>query len=136
MCSTVDVINDLRNHRQTCAKIAIIENTLHQVQNTSASAQHKLSALEMQYKELVARKETVESWLQLLPTEERFLVQTHLIQGLDWAKTIVEHEKMWGIMNGRSERTLKRIQSKAVERIVACLSQIESLSQFETREVK
>lgn len=78
----------------------------------------------------------MESWLQILPTEERFLVTTHLIQGLDWAKTIVEHEKMWGVMNGRSERTLKRIQSKAVDRIVACLNQIESLSQSETKEVK
>ena len=82
------------------------------------------------------KKETVESWLQLLTTEELFLVRTHLIQGLDWAKTIVEHERMWGIMNGRSERTLKRIQSKAVDRIVACMNQIELLSQTETKEVK
>ncbi len=98
--------------------------------------EYNVAALKKQYGELLLKQSTVEGWLQLLPTEERFLVETHLIKGLDWAKTIVEHEKMWGVMNGRSERTLKRIQSKAVDRIVACLNQIESLSQTETKEVK
>lgn len=134
MWSTADVMNELRNHRQTCAKIAIIENTLKQAE--SARCQYNIHTLEMQRQALNDQKRAVESWLQILPIEERFLVATHLIQGLDWAKTIVEHEKMWGVMNGRSERTLKHIQSKAVDRIVACLNQIESLSQSETKEVK
>ena len=110
------------------------ENTLKQAE--SARCQYNIHTLEMQRQALNDQKRAVESWLQILPIEERFLVATHLIQGLDWAKTIVEHEKMWGVMNGRSERTLKRIQSKAVDRIVACLNQIESLSQSETKEVK
>ena len=117
MLSTTDVINDLRMSR-------------------GLGDVYKRQVLERHSDELLLKKETVESWLQLLTTEELFLVRTHLIQGLDWAKTIVEHERMWGIMNGRSERTLKRIQSKAVDRIVACMNQIESLSQTETKEVK
>ena len=136
MLSTADVINDLRNHRQVCAEITMIENVLHKMQNDSAHMRDNRAGLERHSDELLLKKETVESWLQLLTTEELFLVRTHLIQGLDWAKTIVEHERMWGIMNGRSERTLKRIQSKAVDRIVACMNQIESLSQTETKEVK
>ena len=34
---------------------------------------------------------------------------------------------MWGVANGRSERTLKRIQAKAIEKIVACLNQLEAV---------
>ena len=136
MLSTADVINDLRNHRQVCAEITMIENVLHKMQSDSAHMKYNRAVLERHSDELLLKKETVESWLQLLTTEELFLVRTHLIQGLDWAKTIVEHERMWGIMNGRSERTLKRIQSKAVDRIVACMNQIELLSQTETKEVK
>ena len=136
MISAADVINDLHNHRQVCAEITMIENVLHKMQSDSAHMKYNRAVLERHSDELLLKKETVESWLQLLTTEELFLVRTHLIQGLDWAKTIVEHERMWGIMNGRSERTLKRIQSKAVDRIVACMNQIESLSQTETKEVK
>ena len=136
MLSTADVINDLRNHRQVCAEITMIENVLHKMQSDSAHMKYNRAVLERHSDQLLLKKETVESWLQLLTTEELFLVRTHLIQGLDWAKTIVEHERMWGIMNGRSERTLKRIQSKAVDRIVACMNQIELLSQTETKEVK
>ena len=136
MWSTADVMNELRNHRQVCAEITMIENVLHKMQNDSAHMKDNRAVLERHSDELLLKKETVESWLQLLTTEELFLVRTHLIQGLDWAKTIVEHERMWGIMNGRSERTLKRIQSKAVDRIVACMNQIELLSQTETKEVK
>ena len=35
MWSTADVMNELRNHRQTCAKIAIIENTLKQAESAA-----------------------------------------------------------------------------------------------------
>ena len=59
----------------------------------------------------------VETWLTLLDMEERFIVVSHLIDGLDWAKVIVEYEKLWERENGRAERTLKRIQSKALARI-------------------
>ena len=135
MWSTADVINDLRSHRQTCAKVEIIKNILEQ-QTDYKTPDSCTEELHAQYAALLTKKNTVEGWLKILPTEERFLVQTHLVNGLDWAKTIVEYETMWGIMNGRSERTLKRIQAKAVERIVACLNQINHLSRNETEEVK
>ena len=125
MILTADVIAMLRDHRQISAKITIIQNTLLYQKDSSTVT---ICMLLGQQEDLIVKRDIVDAWLQLLPIEERFLVQTHLIDGLDWAKTIVEHEKMWGVMNGRSERTLKRIQAKAVERIVACLNQIEGLS--------
>lgn len=59
----------------------------------------------------------VKSWLQLLPKEERLIVYTHIVEGLDWARTSVEIDKIWGTENGRSERTLKRKQAHAIKRI-------------------
>ena len=64
------------------------------------------------------------------------MIQTHMIQGLDWAKTQTEYDKVWGIMNGRSERTLKRMQAKAIRRIAACMNQIEALACSTDVEVK
>lgn len=34
---------------------------------------------------------------------------------------------MWGSENGRSERTLKRIQAKAIKKIATCLNQLETM---------
>lgn len=123
MRSTTEVITILKSHRQTCAKIMILENALRE---TGAGLKNR-SAAEEKLTRLVHLRNGAESWLSLLNREERFLIQTHLIDGLDWAKTIVEHEKMWGVANGRSERTLKRIQAKAIEKIVACLNQLEAV---------
>lgn len=39
-------------------------------------------------------------------------------------------------MNGRSERTLKRMQAKAIRRIAACMNQIEALACSTDVEVK
>lgn len=55
MWSTADVMNELRNHRQTCAKIAIIENTLKQAE--SARCQYNIHTLEMQRQALNDQKE-------------------------------------------------------------------------------
>ena len=46
---------------------------------------------------------------------------------LDWAKVIVEYNERWGIMNGRAERTLKRIQARAIKRILNCMCEIDAL---------
>lgn len=83
--------------------------------------------MEKEYCNLVFIKNVIECWLELLPDDERFLVQKHLIQGLDWAKVIVEYNERWGIMNGRAERTLKRIQARAIKRILNCMCEIDAL---------
>lgn len=124
MWSTNDVLEILRNYRRTHAKIEILEGALRQ-QDISLTAQTIITQACSQFS---LYRSHVESWLKLLPREERFLIQTHLIDGLDWAKTIAEYEKEWGVINGRSERTLKRIQAKAIKRIVECMNEIEALT--------
>lgn len=40
MLSTTDVINDLRNHRQVCAEITMIENVLHKMDWAKTIVEH------------------------------------------------------------------------------------------------
>ena len=124
MWSTDEVMERLRSHRETCATLEIVKAMLQYPLHNLPCAQCQRWMLEQQHIELLKQKESIDAWLHLLPKEERFLIQTHLIDDLDWAKTIAEYEKTWGVMNGRSERTLKRIQSKAIEHLTTCLNQL------------
>ena len=119
------ILYELRNYRETCAKRRIIQS---KIQN----AEEKGNKL---FKTLNADHEIydISAWLELLTIEERFIVQTHLINGLDWARTNVEYEQKWGIVNGRSERTLKRIQSKAILRIANFLNNLENIIKEQTQ---
>ena len=129
------IVENLCEYRQVCAKAAIIGNML-QMQNDFPCGQYNYTALKQQHTQLLHKKSIIDCWLQLLPDDERFVIQTHMIQGLDWAKTQTEYDKVWGIMNGRSERTLKRMQAKAIRRIAACMNQIEALACSTDVEVK
>ena len=128
MWSSDIILNELRDFRQVCARKVIIEATIQQLLD-----QQPDSPVPSTLKALLHKCETMErrvmGWLSLLTTEERFIVQTHLVDGLDWARTVVEHEQKWGAINGRSERTLKRIQSKAIQRILNCLTQLENMNE-------
>ena len=41
----------------------------------------------------------------------------HLISGLSWPLVVNEFEKKWGKEQARDERTLKRVQAKAINKI-------------------
>jgi len=59
----------------------------------------------------------VESWISMLPEREGFAVRRHLADGLDWVQVVHEYKEKWGEENGRSERTLVRYQTRALQRI-------------------
>lgn len=140
MYSTRQVETILRSHRDTLAKIKFLELLLRNPDRTfmtlipvghddddDAADHQDLSAMcgdllseELALKQmelLCAQVKLVDAWLTLLTPEERFIIETHTISGLDWARTIIEHEQKWGKEQGRSDRTLKRIQAKAIRRI-------------------
>ena len=55
MWSTANVIDDLRNHRQVCAKVIIIENALQQCDEIHSSDDN-IDALKAQYHILYTKK--------------------------------------------------------------------------------
>lgn len=74
------------------------------------------------------QKDVLDSWLLLLSDSERWVITTHLISGLPWAMVVIEFEKKWGKEQVRDERTLKRIQSKAIAKIT-CNIDLHGLSE-------
>ena len=125
MWTCEEVYQHLKDHRQIKATTMIVQEMLQHAIEGSENAQD-LSLLKT-FENNKKKYAIVLGWLEMLSTEQRFIIQTHLIDGLDWARTIVEHEKKWGIQNGRSERTLKRIQAKAIRQIVASQNKIEEI---------
>ena len=83
--------------------------------------------------------DVIEAMLLLLTNEERFVITNHLMDQLPWPLMLVEYEKMWGSDQIRHMRTLKRFQSRALEKMSAGLekwkvaSQIGELFQFKQK---
>ncbi|MDR0311350.1 MAG: hypothetical protein LBJ21_07180 [Acidobacteriota bacterium] len=65
----------------------------------------------------------IEAWLRLLTDEEWFVVTKHLVDQLTWAMVLGEYERRWGPEQIRDERTLKRTQARALQKIAACVGQ-------------
>ena len=59
----------------------------------------------------------IRSWLSILSDEQRFVITKHLLDRLPWPLVVIEYEKRWGKKDGKSERTLKRFQSQALQSI-------------------
>lgn len=58
------------------------------------------------------------SSMRILDAKERFVIKTHLVNRKTWLETTELYEAKYGTLNGRSERTLKRVQSKALTKIL------------------
>jgi len=61
----------------------------------------------------------IEAWLLMLTEEERFVVIKHLADQLSWPLILVEYQHRWGAEQARHERTLKRFQAQALEKVAA-----------------
>ena len=61
--------------------------------------------------------EIIRSCLHILTAEERFIIQLHLIQQFNWRQRLALYEQHSGKSCCKSDRTLKRIQSTAINKI-------------------
>lgn len=59
----------------------------------------------------------IDSMLRSLSDDERFVIQRHLVDGIDWNRIIAEYEMKWGAKNGRCRRTLIRYQNSALTKL-------------------
>ncbi len=65
------------------------------------------------------RIEILEKALEILESQEQLVIKTHLILKNTWDVTYAVCEDAWGSENGRSLRTLKRMQSRGLQRMLA-----------------
>ncbi len=66
---------------------------------------------------LADKYDIVEEWLSMLPDDKEFVIRRHLIDELDFKRIEAEHIEKWHEF-GKSERTLRRYQKIALERIM------------------
>jgi len=60
---------------------------------------------------------SVQSWFNLLNEDERFVIQKHLIEELDWPRVAYAFSDRWQMEFRRTERTLLHYQSSALKKI-------------------
>lgn len=69
------------------------------------------------YSQLEIKIQIIESALGILTENERKIVMLHLINGVKWSEIQTIYEKQVGAELSYSERTFKRIQKGALEKI-------------------
>lgn len=90
------------------AEAQLYEKWAEQTDETEAKKQLELLNLK-----IVA----INSWLTILSTDERFVVQKHLIEELEWARIAFEYRERWKKEFERTERTLQIYQANALAKI-------------------
>lgn len=59
----------------------------------------------------------IDLWLALLSEDEVFVITRHLIDRIDVPRIVLEYERKWGGEFGKTERTIKMYQSRALKKI-------------------
>ena len=66
---------------------------------------------------LVGQLTCIQTWLTLLTEDEAYVIERHLIDGVDIPRVAAEYQKRWGEEYAKTERTLKSYQRRAIEKI-------------------
>lgn len=88
----------------------IYEKWLSQVDNPDAKTH--LTLLEL-------RVATIEAWFNLLNADERFVIEKHLLEELEWPRVSFAYSKRWNHEFIRTERSLLAYQTNALAKIAA-----------------
>lgn len=59
----------------------------------------------------------INTWLTLLTEDESYVIQRHLIDGVDIPRVAMEYRKRWGDEFSKTERTIRTYQRRALEKI-------------------
>ena len=61
--------------------------------------------------------DVIDSWVVLLSEEDRFVIEKHIFEQIAMPMVVVEYEARFGIQDGKCDRTLKRYQKRAINKI-------------------
>lgn len=61
--------------------------------------------------------ESIKGLMLLVSEDEAFVLDRHLVNGIDWSRVTVEYGKKWGLEYGKSERTIICYQHNALNKI-------------------
>lgn len=100
----------IRHYNDFMAEAQLYETWV--VQDNKPDLKQKLIVLKMQIA-------TINAWLQLLNHDERFVVQKHLIDEIEWPRVAFEYRERWKNEFFRTERSLQIYQANAIAKISA-----------------
>lgn len=104
----------IQSYRELKAKKEILEKIMQVEQKDSKHEEYKVLEIKIQI---------IVSCLQILEKNEREIVSWHLIERLKWNEIAVMCQEQSGAMPDYSERTLKRIQKNALQKIEYFISE-------------
>lgn len=59
----------------------------------------------------------INAWMNLLSTDEKFVLQKHLIEEMEWPRVAFEYRERWKHEFARTERSLQVYQASALAKI-------------------
>ena len=65
----------------------------------------------------------IQSWFNLLNSDERFVIEKHLIEELEWPRVAFSFTEKWKGEFSRTERTLISYQASGLQKIVSFVIQ-------------
>lgn len=71
----------------------------------------------------------IDSLFSLFTTNEAFVIQHHLIEGLDWEQVSLKYVATWGTASEKTTRSFQLWQTKALSKVVIALN--NKTTQFE-----
>lgn len=69
--------------------------------------------------------------MDILSTTEIFIIKSHLINKNTWAETTELYSKAYGRNMAKSERTLKRMQSQAIKKMLEVINNLPAGNIFQ-----
>lgn len=61
----------------------------------------------------------IHAWMNLLNADEKFVLQKHLIEEIEWPRVAFEYKERWKCEFTRTERSLQVYQASALAKIAA-----------------
>ncbi len=61
----------------------------------------------------------INAWMNLLNADEKFVVQKHLVEEMEWPRVAFEYKERWKCEFTRTERSLQVYQASALAKIIA-----------------
>lgn len=92
------VKNAIRQYSDYVSEAGLLEKWLEQVDDPVVKT--RLTVLEVKIA-------AINAWLNLLNTDEKFVVQKHLIEEMEWPRVAFEYRERWKQEFARTERSLQ-----------------------------
>lgn len=119
----LEIRDTLTGYRRYLAELHLLEADIAESsQHSSLETQNRSSFLKQQVKH-------VNAWMTLLSDDERFVVENHLMAGIDIPRIVILYQERWGREFAKSGRTIKGYQKHALQKIVAFEKQMLSLKE-------